>query len=194
MIPFIPLFRISRISRSSDAMRHGLLLSAATLAVLLAGCKSTPLPPYQPSGTPSAPAAPATVPKTQPTQPVPTPPVSRAPVQPSNASSARDYRRDGAKHLYQLNAHRIYPGMLPPLLYAVGVLEIEIDRQGNVMQTHWLRAPSHAPEVVAEIEDTVRNASPFPAASRLGRLTYTDTWLWDKSGRFQLDTLTEGQQ
>jgi hypothetical protein len=26
-----------------------------------------------------------------------------------------------------------------------------------------------------------------------GRVTYTDTWLWDKSGRFQLDTLTEGQ-
>jgi hypothetical protein len=26
-----------------------------------------------------------------------------------------------------------------------------------------------------------------------GKVTYTDTWLWDKSGRFQLDTLTEGQ-
>jgi len=24
-------------------------------------------------------------------------------------------------------------------------------------------------------------------------VTYTDTWLWDKSGNFQLDTLTEGQ-
>lgn len=30
-------------------------------------------------------------------------------------------------------------------------------------------------------------------AERLGRVTYTDTWLWHKSGRFQLDTLTEGQ-
>jgi hypothetical protein len=28
---------------------------------------------------------------------------------------------------------------------------------------------------------------------RLGKVTYTDTWLWDKSGHFQLDTLTEGQ-
>jgi protein TonB len=25
-------------------------------------------------------------------------------------------------------------------------------------------------------------------------VTWTDTWLWDESGRFQLDTLTEGQQ
>lgn len=36
-------------------------------------------------------------------------------------------------------------------------------------------------------------AAPFPAASRLGPVVWTDTWLWDKSGRFQLDTLTEGQ-
>jgi protein TonB len=57
----------------------------------------------------------------------------------------------------------------------------------------WLRAPRHAPEVVREIEATVRRASPFPAPARIGRMTYTDTWLWDKSGRFQLDTLTEGQ-
>jgi len=27
----------------------------------------------------------------------------------------------------------------------------------------------------------------------MGKVTYTDTWLWDKSGHFQLDTLTEGQ-
>lgn len=52
----------------------------------------------------------------------------------------------------------------------------------------------HAPEVIAEIERTVLKASPFPPATRLGAVTWTDTWLWDESGRFQLDTLTEGQQ
>jgi hypothetical protein len=82
---------------------------------------------------------------------------------------------------------------MPPLLYAVGVLEVEIDNRGNVIGTSWMRRPSHAPEVVAEIEQAVRRASPFPAPTRMGRVTYTDTWLWHKSGRFQLDTLTEGQ-
>jgi hypothetical protein len=43
--------------------------------------------------------------------------------------------------------------------------------------------------VVAEIERAVRSAA--PSLPRV--VTYTDTWLWDKSGRFQLDTLTEGQ-
>ena len=44
-----------------------------------------------------------------------------------------------------------------------------------------------------ENRHTVRAAAPYPAPTRMGRVTYTDTWLWDKTGRFQLDTLTEGQ-
>ena len=46
---------------------------------------------------------------------------------------------------------------------------------------------------MTDIERTVRQASPFPAPTRLGKVVYTDTWLWHKSGKFQLDTLTEGQ-
>lgn len=75
----------------------------------------------------------------------------------------------------------------------IGVLEVAIDRSGHVTKLHWMRAPRHAPEVVAEIERTVRAAAPFPVPARMGRVVYTDTWLWDKSGHFQLDTLTEGQ-
>ena len=40
---------------------------------------------------------------------------------------------------------------------------------------------------------TVRAAAPYPVPARMGRVTYTDVWLWDKSGQFQLDTLTGGQ-
>lgn len=82
---------------------------------------------------------------------------------------------------------------MPPLLYAIGVLNVEIDRVGRVTKLDWMRAPKHAPEVVAEIERTVRSAAPFPAPARMGKVVYTDTWLWHKSGKFQLDTLTEGQ-
>ena len=107
----------------------------------------------------------------------------------------REYRKDAAQHIYARNQNRIYQGKLPPMLYAIGVLEVELERNGAVRRLHWLRAPSHAPEVVAEIERTVRAAAPFPSPSGMrGKLTYTDTWLWDKSGRFQLDTLSEGQR
>ena len=39
----------------------------------------------------------------------------------------------------------------------------------------------------------VQAASPFPAPGGMG-VTYTDTWLFVDSQRFQLDAITEGQQ
>ena len=112
---------------------------------------------------------------------------------PSVARTSREYRADAARHLYQHNAGRIYSGRLPPLLYAVGVVRIHLSDKGDLLEIDWMRKPGHAPEVVADIERTLRAAAPFPAARHLGALTYTETWLWHKSGRFQLDTLTEGQ-
>lgn len=154
----------------------------AGIAALVAGCAMPPPPP------PTQPAPP-------PVQPAPQVPQASLPVpsKVSGASTPLAYRRDAASHLYSQNGPRIYSGKMPPLLYAVGVLQVEIDGRGNVTGLSWMRSPSHAPEVVAEIERAVRRASPFPAPARMGRVTYTDTWLWDKSGRFQLDTLTEGQ-
>jgi periplasmic protein TonB len=112
----------------------------------------------------------------------------------SNARTPRDYRQDGARHIYSKNSNRIFKGQLPPLMHAVGVLQIDVDGRGNVRGLNWMRAPSHVPDVMREIERTVREAAPFPAPVQLGSVTYTDTWLWDRSGNFQLDTLTEGQR
>ncbi|MBX9612136.1 MAG: hypothetical protein K2X51_11000 [Burkholderiales bacterium] len=158
----------------------------AAIAAFVAGCTSAPPP--APVTRPAAPLPPVAKPQPAP----PAPPVAIN-GKTSKADSPRAYRRDAAGHLYSLNANRIYRGKMPPLLYAVGVLQVELDAQGRVLHTSWMRAPSHAPEVMAEIERTVRNAAPFPAPVAMGRVTYTDTWLWHKSGKFQLDTLTEGQ-
>lgn len=153
------------------------LISAAAAAVVSA-CKNVPKP-----ETPVAAPSPVTGPVAG----------SKGSARSSGASSPRAYREDGATHLYGLNADRIFKGRMPPLLYAIGVLNIEIDRVGRVTRLDWMRAPRHAPEVISEIERIVRQASPFPAPTRLGKVVYTDTWLWHKSGKFQLDTLTEGQ-
>ena len=163
---------------------------AGAIATLLAACTSTPVSrDTAPAPGPATVPAPADRPGAAGALPPAAPPTSRV----SLASTARDYRRDAASHLYGRNRDRIYAGRLPPMLYAVGVLEVDLDGAGQVRRLHWLRAPSHAPEVVAEIERMVRAAAPFPVPARLGRVTYTDTWLWHRSGRFQLDTLTEGQ-
>ena len=157
---------------------------AGCIAALIAGCAAPPAPPAAPApGAPAPEAAPAA------TAPGAAAPVARH----SNASNPRAYRADAASHLYGLNRERIWKGRLPPMLYAIGVLQVEVDGRGHVRHLNWMRAPRHAPEVIAEIERTVRAAAPFPAPARMGKVVYTDTWLWHKSGQFQLDTLTEGQ-
>lgn len=153
------------------------------VATLMAGCATPPPPPAPPApvAKPVAPPPPAAVVE----------PEFKGAI--SAAATARAYRRDAAAHIYSKNGERVFKGKMPPLLYAVGVLEVEVDRKGNVTDVRWMRSPSQAPEVMAEIVRTVKAASPFPAPTKLGNVTYVDTWLWHKSGRFQLDTLTEGQ-
>jgi periplasmic protein TonB len=172
-----------RMKNDVGAGRGALAALTAAVAALMAAC-STPRPPAPAQEVPAAsiPAKPGVV-----------APAAPAAVGKSNAANPRAYRQDAAHHLYERNANRIYHGRLPPMLYAIGVLQVEVDGRGNVGRLSWMRAPNHAPEVVAEIERTVRAASPFPAPARMGKVVYTDTWLWDRSGRFQLDTLTEGQ-
>ena len=177
--------------------RWRLALAAATGAVttLLPGCGSPPQPPEQPpvaaAQTPpmTAPPNPANVPDTVVQSGATAVTGTRA----SGAATARAYRADAASHVYGLNKNRIYKGRLPPLLYAIGTLQVDLDARGQVRGMNWMRKPSHAPEVVREIERTVRAAAPYPAPARMGKVVWTDTWLWHKSGRFQLDTLTEGQ-
>lgn len=167
---------------------HLLVLLAA---LLLSAC--TALPPASDVST--------TTPATTPPQPITiAPPFIDAPVGPflqpdipvSLATTSLAYRQDGARHIYTHNTHRIYKGKLPPLLQGVGVMEMDIDNNGQIISMNWLRPPSH-PDAKLEIERTARAAAPYPVPQYMGRVIYIDTWLWDKSGRFQLDTLTEGQ-
>ena len=166
------------------------------LGVVLAGCVSKPpvavAPPQ--AEPPPSPVVHAPAHQPAPKAPAAAPAPEPEPTHVSKARSEREFRKDAARHIYEQNAHRIYTGRLPPLLKAVGVMDVVVDRRGHVLRVEWRRAPKHAPDVIKEIERTVMAASPYPAPIHLGQATYTDTWLWDKSGRFQLDTLTEGQR
>jgi periplasmic protein TonB len=171
-------------------------LLALAASVLLCACgtpRETPVP--APGTTPER----STVPNASPTAARPGAPAEApvaGPARTSKASTAatpKAYRVDGAKHLYAVYADRIFKGKLPPLMHAVVVTEVELDAAGNVRDIQMVRVPSHAPEVVARVREMIRAASPLPAPQRMGGTRYTDVWLVDKSGRFQLDTLTEGQ-
>ncbi len=166
------------------------VLLAALVAALLAACSTPPPPVAAPKPAPApAPASRPAPPVTAAPAPAPLPPGTKL----SSAGSPQEYRKDGARHIYEKNSHRIFKGKMPPLLQGVGVMQMDIDSLGRVVSLSWLRPPSHA-GAKAEMERTARAAAPYPVPQRMGRVTYTDTWLWDQSGQFQLDTLTEGQR
>jgi len=111
----------------------------------------------------------------------------------SAAASAQAYKKDGARHLYSAYAKHIHKGKMPPLLYGIAIIETTIGPQGEVQDVRIVRQPA-AGEVAPWAVNMIKAAAPFPAPAKLGSVTYSDIWLVDKSGRFQLDTLTEGQR
>jgi protein TonB len=111
----------------------------------------------------------------------------------SSASTDKDYRKDGARHLYTAYAKQIQKGKMPPLLYGVAIIETQIGPQGEVQDVRVVRQPAAA-EVTPWAVEMIRAAAPFPAPAKLGSVTYTEIWLVTKEGRFQLDTLSEGQR
>ncbi len=111
----------------------------------------------------------------------------------SGALNEKGYRKDAAAHLYSAFPDRVWHGRLPPLLHAVLVLDTEVDAHGAVRNLRVVRAPAGAKDVTPWVLGLVRRAAPLPPPQRLGRVIYREVWLVHKSGRFQLDVLSEGQ-
>ena len=190
-------------------MRLGLIgqFLLVAWALVLASCATKPTPASR--AAPAVPVAPAAKPAELAVEPssgatdVQTAIASEtlantkdaAPTNPalSSARSSADYRKDAAHHIYQRLPERIFKGKLPPMLKAVVVVDVHIEPSGQVGRIDWVRVPKHAPEVKLDIEQAIRQSAPFPAPKYLRQVSFTETWLWHRSGRFQLDTLTEGQ-
>jgi hypothetical protein len=192
----------SHLTKNPTALKRAMLAIGAVALSWLSGCSAPPKAPPTagPSDLPAAAPQPDTRDRPVITAPEAAPPTSQPSAQgtlpgPSRsaARNAKEYRKDAASHLYGRHSQHIYKGRLPPMLQAVGVLNVDIDRHGAVKSLQWTRAPRHAPQVMQHIERMVKAAAPFPVPQHMGQVTYTDVWLWHQSGRFQLDTLTEGQ-
>jgi TonB family protein len=110
-----------------------------------------------------------------------------------HSSEVSAYRSGAAQHIYRIYANSIYKGMLPPLMHAIVVVETEVDALGRVKNVRVVRSPSHAPDVTESVVGMINSASPFPAPGNAAGTRFIEVWLVDRSGRFQLHALTEGQ-
>jgi hypothetical protein len=112
---------------------------------------------------------------------------------PSQAPDAKAYRPDGARHLYYSYPSLVHRGQLPPMLTAVAIIETTIDEKGAIEKIEVVREPAVTKEATPWILSLIQGAQPYPPAARQGKVVYKDIWLVTDQGKFQLDSITEGQ-
>ncbi len=122
------------------------------------------------------------------------PPQCRAPATTSASDSAEAYRVEASRHIYECFPGRVYVGLLPPLIFGIVTLEVEIDDKGQVGALNVVRKPA-ADIVEPWLVALVRRAAPFPLPARLpgGAVRFVETFFIDRSGLFQAQSLAEGQ-
>jgi protein TonB len=122
-------------------------------------------------------------------------PMPLAPGEPSTSQARTDqeYRRDAARRVYESFPMQIHRGKLPPLMYAIAITETDVDASGRVTAVRLTREPAAAKEVGPWVVALLRQIAQFPVPAQMQQATYKEIWLVDKSGKFQVDTLTEGQ-
>ena len=166
-----------RWQRANWARRLGL----TGWVVLLGACTAPP-----PENPPAAPAASAP-------RPAPTPAPS-AP-QASVSRNLDDYKREIATHIHAHSPQWIHDQRPQALLRAVVVARIKVDGAGRA-QAEVVR--SRDADMSQRMLQSVRAASPFPAPPRplaktLSTTGYTETWLFNSDGRFQVRTIAQPQ-
>ena len=159
---------------------------AITLLVImlgLAGCA-----PRRPAPEP---APPASAPPPTPAATAPGPVVAM-----STASSIDAYKNEVALRIHATSPD-ISTGRPQDLLRAVIVLNVIMDRNGQPTRITIQRTPGDA-EAEQRAIRSVQRAAPFPRPSNAilrGRsgIEFSETWLFNDDGRFQLRTLAQGQ-
>jgi protein TonB len=129
--------------------------------------------------------------------------VAKAVVRPFTSSPASkpapagldDYKVQVARHVVEHNPAHTYTGTLPPLLPAVVVLEITVDRDGQLADVTVQRSRDPSASQVALT--SLRSSTPLPRPQQLaqstGKLTFSETFLFADRERYQLRSLAGPQ-
>jgi periplasmic protein TonB len=106
------------------------------------------------------------------------------------------YKAHVARHIVQHNADRIFSGRLPPMLPAIVVVNITVDRDGQMtdVQVQRARDPDAARVALASMLRSGLLPRPHGLLAAHSRaMTFSETFLFDRDYRFQLRTLAGPQ-
>lgn len=106
------------------------------------------------------------------------------------------YKASVARHILERNADRSFGGRLPPMLPAIVVVSITVDREGQLTDVRVQR--SRDPDASRVALASMLRSGPLPRpegllAANSGAMTFSETFLFDRDYRFQLRTLAGPQ-
>jgi protein TonB len=162
----------------------------AALAVAMAGCSS---PPVQQPPAPVVTPAPVVIAPTSPGTPAPT----TGPRLAARDPALEQWKRQAAEHIHTTNAKYLFEGRPHHLLQGVVVVDVTVDRTGQVTRSRIVRSPGIT-KLDNMVQTSLKSASPLPAPPaalmKTGALTYSETWLFTNDSRWRLRTLTLPQE
>jgi protein TonB len=106
------------------------------------------------------------------------------------------YKTAVAQHVVAHNAGHTFTGRLPPMLPAIVVLNITVDRAGRVtrLTVQRSRDPDASKVALASMERSGVLPAPHRLiAAHLPSLTFSETFLFDRDYRFQLRSIAAPQ-
>jgi protein TonB len=161
------------------------ITAPATLLVLATACSTTP----PPKMVAVAPTAPRPTPPTKPLMPA-------VPAQKYNYETIDAYKVDVAEHILRTNPRRTFSHPLPPMLPAIVVVNISVDRDGVVTRAAVQRSRDGEASAVALA--AIKQSGPLPKpmnllAGKRGPLEFSETFLFNKEYQFKLRS-TAGPQ
>ncbi|MCD2517269.1 energy transducer TonB [Massilia sp. G4R7] len=124
------------------------------------------------------------------------PPTPTAAPVPPPSLTLDAYKTHVARHILERNAERTFTGRLPPLLPAIVVVNITVDKEGQLQDVRVQR--SRDPDASRVALASMLRSGPLPrpeglVADNTGAMTFSETFLFDRDYRFQLRTLAGPQ-
>lgn len=114
---------------------------------------------------------------------------------PPPSPSLDAYKTQVAYHVMQRNPSQIFNGRLPPMLPAIVVLNITVDKDGQLKDVEVQR--SRDPDASRVAVDSMRRSGPLPKPASLlatsDTLTFSETFLFNDQYRFQLRSVAGPQ-
>jgi hypothetical protein len=104
------------------------------------------------------------------------------------ARNWNDFKKAAARRMVQASPQGSFLGKVPPMLFGIPILEIELNADGSVRDVSVLRPPANAEaaDTVALAVEAIRRGGPYGDVSRLPRpWKWTEVFLFDAQRRFK---------